>query len=407
MTLINRLTAASRAFLSPTEKKGMTLEELAQRLQVSGLSTSVAGVPISIESAIQIGAMLACARVIADGCATPSLEVYREERDGTRIRAVDETAYRLLHRQPNPWMTSFTFRRTMTAHAVIAGDAVALKTRLGGNVLELIPIPPAMVTIERLPNWIVRYHLSDPHGGYIGTLGADDVFHLMGVSWDGFQGISTVKVAREALGLASRMEKTQAELHRNGLKTSGFLTTDKELGGEQVDRIKKTIDAHNSGRPGGVMVLDLGFEFAAGQMSMADAQMNEQRRFQIEEICRFCNVFPQVIGQHDKSQTYGSAEAFFAAHDQQTIAPWHENWAQELDRQVLDGQGPLFAKFNASPLLRASVADRAQAGRSLAEAGILTRNEIRRDWGFDPLDGLDEPLTPLNMSTGDSNNADP
>ena len=34
----------------------------------------------------------------------------------------------------------------------------------------------------------------------------------------------------------------------------------------------------------------------------------------------------------------------------------------------------------------------------MVEAGIYTRNEIRDDEGLDPLDGLDDPLTPMNMN---------
>ena len=33
----------------------------------------------------------------------------------------------------------------------------------------------------------------------------------------------------------------------------------------------------------------------------------------------------------------------------------------------------------------------------MVEMGIYTRNEIRDLYGLDPLPGLDEPLTPLNM----------
>lgn len=37
----------------------------------------------------------------------------------------------------------------------------------------------------------------------------------------------------------------------------------------------------------------------------------------------------------------------------------------------------------------------------MAEMGIYTRNELRDEEGKDPLPGLDEPLTPMNMTTGD------
>jgi hypothetical protein len=51
--------------------------------------------------------------------------------------------------------------------------------------------------------------------------------------------------------------------------------------------------------------------------------------------------------------------------------------------------------------------DRASWARTMAELGIYTRNELRDEEGKDPLPGLDEPLTPMNMSGGaDSTSTD-
>ena len=68
---------------------------------------------------------------------------------------------------------------------------------------------------------------------------------------------------------------------------------------------------------------------------------------------------------------------------------------------LLDGSGPLFAKFDTRYLTAGSMKDRAQWARNMAEMGIYTRNELRDEEGKDPLPGLDEPLTPMNMTTGD------
>lgn len=392
------LNHLGQPLLAP-EAKSFSIEELAARLRDSGYGQSASGVVVSREKAIQVGAMTACARVIADGCATPPLEIYRTDADGTRRRADDELSFKLLNRRPNPWMTSFTFRRTMTLHAAF-GDAVALRTRRGDRTLELIPVPPQFCEIERRPNWDMRYHISDPFGGDIGTFGPKDVFHLRGLSWDGFEGLETVKLAREALGLSLRIEGGQADLHRNGVKLSGFLTTEQSISPERVEQIRTAIRDFSQKNSGGVGVLDMGFKYDPMSMTMVDAQTLEQRRFQIEEICRFMGVFPQMVGQSDKTSTYASAESFFSAHLLHTLAPWHENWVQEIDAQLLDGAGPLWARFNTERFEKASQKDRAEAARSFVEMGVKTRNDVRREEGLDPLPGLDEPLTPLNMQKG-------
>ena len=82
------------------------------------------------------------------------------------------------------------------------------------------------------------------------------------------------------------------------------------------------------------------------------------------------------------------------------MAPWHTAWTQRLDETLLDGSGPLFAEFDTRYLMAGSMRDRSQWARTMAEMGIYTRNEIRDEEGKDPLPGLDEPLTPMNMAQG-------
>ena len=47
----------------------------------------VAGVAVTDKTALQVATVLACVKVIADGCATPDLNVFRELPDGTRQKA--------------------------------------------------------------------------------------------------------------------------------------------------------------------------------------------------------------------------------------------------------------------------------------------------------------------------------
>jgi hypothetical protein len=84
---------------------------------------------------------------------------------------------------------------------------------------------------------------------------------------------------------------------------------------------------------------------------------------------------------------------------------------QRLDEFVLDGSGPLFCEFDSRYLSAGSMKDRAAWARTMVEMGIYTRNELRDEEGKDPLPGLDDPLTPMNMAgavpdaNGDANDA--
>ena len=362
----------------------------------------VAGVAVTDKTALQVATVLACVKVIADGCATPDLHVFREMQDGTRQKATNIPEYRLLSRRPNEWQTSFEWRRQMTIHAALTGAGLSIKVR-GDNrrVRELIPVMPGNWDVRKVSRYDVRYRCWDQFG-LIGEFAPDDVFVLNGVQWDWVGSMNAVALARSAIGLAMATERSQAAMHANGLRPSGTYSVDGSLNEEQHKRITAWIKTQTGPAGAGTpLVLDRAAKWQPTTQTGVDAQHVETRRLQIEEICRGYGVFPIMVGHSDKSATFASSEAFFSAHVKHTLAPWHRAWTQRIDEMLLDGSGPLFAEFDTRYLLAGSTTDRAQWARTMVEMGIYTRNEIRDNEGLDPLPGLDEPLTPLNMTQGD------
>jgi hypothetical protein len=72
-----------------------------------------------------------------------------------------------------------------------------------------------------------------------------------------------------------------------------------------------------------------------------------------------------------------------------------------------EGGDPLryFLKFEMDALLRGSSKERADIHRIEIETGYRTRNEVRLDEDYEPLDGLDEPVLALNMGRGSAGGA--
>lgn len=370
-------------------------EEVIARLDESYGGT-IAGEAVTVRTALQVSTVLAAVKVIADGCATPPLHVYREGADRRRELARNIPEYRLLHRRPNEWQTSFEFRRTMTAHCALSGNALAVKVKAGSRVRELIPVAPGNFSIHRVGRYEVEYRCHDEFGT-IGVFGPDDVLHLPNLQWDFWRGMNAVRLAASAIGLSRAAETHHAKLHENGGRPNGILRTPNKVTPEVTERLKQQWAAFSGRNRAGTAVLDNDFQFQAVAQTGVDAQHLETRRLQVEEICRTFGVFPLMVGHSDKTSTFASSEAFFAAHVKHTLAPWHELWKERLDEFVLDGAGPLWVEFDTRYLLAGSMRDRAVWARTMAEMGIYTRNELRDEEGKDPLPGLDEPLTPANM----------
>ncbi len=393
MKIIDRLFGRKAAEL--------TYDQIVGLIDSGGTSSGIAGVHVSEKTALQVSTVLACVKVISEGCSTPDLHVFRDTKSGKQERATNIPEYRLLARRPNEWQTSLEWRKMMTLHACLAGKGLSIMVRgANGRVQELLPVPPGNWAEERISRYEVRYTVRD-EWGIVGVFEPADVFVINGLQWDPFTTLPAVKLAANAIGLTIATERSQQAMHTNSLKPSGVYSVEGSLNEEQHSRltawIKKKAGLAHVGEP---LILDRAAKWISTAMTGVDAQHVETRRLQIEEVCRVFGVFPIMVMHSDKSATFASSEAFFSAHLIHTLMPWHKAWTQRLDETLLDGSGPLYAKFDTRYMRTGAIKDRAQWSRTMAEMGIYTRNELREEEGKDPLPGLDEPLTPMNMTDG-------
>lgn len=407
MKLIDRLIGRK-----DTAYSSATLASLLAAVMGGGATKS--GATVTRESALQVSVVLCCVRAIAEGVAQVPWLVMQESRTAvgkvTRVAQRNHPLFDLLHRKPNRWQTSFAFRETLLLHILLGptGAAYAFRSRSSdGRTIELVLMDPHRVkeTVSAVGevSYTVRGASDEQR-----QLGESDVWRIAGPSWTGTEALPLIRLAREAIGLAAAVEETQAQLHANGVRASGTYSVEGALSPKQYDELKGWIAKEFSGitKAGAPFILDRGAKWTPLSMTSVDAQHLETRRHQVEEVCRAFRVLPVMAMQQDKAATYASSEQMFIAHLVHTLLPWYERLEQAADCHLLTdeerGQG-LYTLLEPSGMLRGALRDTAEYLSKLVERGILTRNEAREYLDRNPIDGLDEPLTPANMITGASN----
>lgn len=364
-----------------------------------------AGVHVNENTVLQTAAAFCAGRVLAEGIAQVPFKVYRtEEKNGLSFKheARDHWAWDLLHHRPNDWMTSFELRELLMFHAIFRGNAYCLKniSPVDGRVMELLPLDN--VTVEQQDDWSLLYTVRDKHG-LVGQFDRSQILHLRGPSMDGYQGLSVIKLAREALGLSSALQNAQSRLQAKGGQPSGVLTYKKgELSKEVQARVKaQWNERYGPGGEGGIAIFDGDWEYIQTALTGADSQHIENRRFQIEEVCRFMRVFPQMVMQTSDTTTYGSAEQFFIAHVTHSLGPWYARVEQTFQRDLLSGEN-VECEFVVDGLMRTSAKDRADYfAKALGAGGSsawMTQNEVRRAENRNPKEGGDELAKSMTMT---------
>lgn len=373
---------------------GLTIEELAQRMFGRD---STSGITITTSTLLKTSVALCCVRVIAEGISQLPLDLIREDSDGKRKKARDRKLYKVLHSQPNEFQTSFEWREQMMYHLATCWNAYSvINWGAGGEVIELLPVVPKSVRVEMSSDWELVYWITAYDGTQL-QVSPQNMLHLKGPSWNGWEGMDFMTLAANVLGLTVATENTHAELHKNGARPGGILAVEGELSEPAKVKLKKSWNAAFGGDSRfGTAVLDGSVKWIPLMMNGVDAEHLDTRKFQLEEVCRMFRVFPQMVMHSDKTSTYASAEQFFNAHVVHCLGPWITRLEQAFDAKLVKGRG-LYTKFNTYGMLRGDSKAQAEFFRTGVANGYLMRNEVRELLDLDPKEGLDTPLIPSGM----------
>lgn len=392
------------ADLMPWRRKSASTLDIFK--EIYGTKLAKSGVSVTWETALKVSTALACARVISQGIAQVPFKLFKD-LNGTKLTAYDHPLYFALHNQPNQWQTSFEYRETIGLHLVMTGRHYSFKNFVGDQ-RELIPFEPGVVEPKRSDDGQITYRVSMKNGRTM-DFPEEAIWHIRGPSWNGWQGMDAMALAREAIGLAISAEDQHSKFFSNGVRSSGTYSVEGKLDSQQYKDLRKFIIENHSGENANLpMIVDRGAKWLAQAMSGVDAQHLETRRFQVEEVCRTLGVMPIMVGHADKTATYASAEQMFLAHVVHTLTPWYVRIEQSADAHLVGKKDVLkgyYAKFVAAGLLRGAMKDRAEYfSKALGSGGSpawLTQDEVRELEERNPMGGDAAVLPkPTNVGSG-------
>ena len=207
--------------------------------------------------------------------------------------------------------------------------------------------------------------------------------HLRPLSMDGHKGLDRLVYARNAIGLAQAAQMTQSKSYKNGGRMPGYWTTDEHLSEEEAARLSQSLQSAVSGENQWKSpLLDIGINYKTSGQSFKDAELIATRKHELIEVCAAFGVLPAVLGVDDKTQSFASVEAMFTAHLRHTLRPWLTAWEQTIDRDLLDGLGPVYCKFDTSDMEKATTKERAESYRTLMDTLVMMPSEAREKEGL-------------------------
>ena len=312
---------------------------------------------------------------------------------------------------PNPYYTAPEFWEGVGAYLAMWGNAYALKLTATRGTIGLQLLRSEWMNVFQDRNGEVVYRYADPFGGQRDYRGIDLV-HFRGFGLGDFVGLSPLAFGANTIGRAQAANSAADGMFRNGMKASGFWKYKSPTGGvltaEQIARVKAELiapfqGASNAGKSG---ILPGDFDWTSISVNPVDAELMANRRMSVEEICRMFGVPPVLIGHNIEGQTmFGSGmEQITLVFLTKALRPLLHRIERSLQRDVLGltSYGKLTPEFFLDELLRGDAKGQAAVFLQLVNAGIMTRNEVRKKLSLPAIKGADDltvnsAFTPVDM----------
>ncbi len=352
---------------------------------------------------------------ISAGVGMLPLNANKRLKKGGSEYAISHPAYRCMRSRPNDFQSAMVFRQTGMAHALLSGNFRCVIDRSNPSRCKLWPLPADSYTVffEGKKVHIARKDPSDPTPidyamkvrdyDKLYAWWDEDVFHVMGLSLDGINGLKLSEFAAQSFGLGLSGEKQAVTQTRKGFNGSLFLQAPIGQFTREQDAqefLKSFKEAHSGTENNGAIgLLRNGVTANAVSMSGRDQQALESRQFQRGDVSLWF-LLEHITG--DGNNSYASVEQRNIAYLQNGLGKWLKTWEEEADEKLRTEKekekDSIFFKFNTGALLRTDMQSTATTMSILRSAMVLTANECRDLLDYNPIDGGDTIENPATTS---------
>lgn len=396
------------------------------------------GADVTPESASRAIPVQACCALISGGITSMPLRIVsRQIVDGAWLQtpADDHPYWWLFNESPDGELSATQFWDRIVRHKLLYAESFGRMIRSNGgrgiDIQQVIFEPNR--NVQTLRQWdpitrrakIAGYKVLRD-GRFFGVL-PEDMLHFkdsqsfnLGAGNQAFIADGSVSIAprpvsailestRQAIGVCLTIEEYCGRFFSNGGMPRVVLKYPGKLDDPQIKRLREQWQerhggAANSGLPA---VLNNGGDVTKLSFTSEEAQLLEARKFQVIDIARGFSVPPFMIGETEKTSSWGSGvESMGQGFVRYTLARHISEIEQETTRKLF-GTARYCTDFDEEALSRGDMAAlgtwfRAALGGAQGP-GWMSTNEIRRRINLSAKPGGDELYVPKPTTPGDPN----
>lgn len=344
-------------------------------------------------SAMNLSAFFRGVDLISNTIATLPIEVKRK-RTGQTDSADNHPLNLVFNDRDGGLVNKFNALKFITQSVILKGNAFVYIYRADdGTPIRLRTLESGDVTIF-YDKARYRLYYQCPLVSN-GNISPEDMLHFRMWSFDNVNGISLIKFMMRSIGIAQNTENSASDYYAGNMTPSAILTVNGPNSEKQRQQIRESWNQSSIGNGGsGVAVLPSNINYTQISQNAEEAQLLQNRQFNVLDIARFLGISPVLLGDLSHS-SYGTLEAVQQDFLTHTLAPYITMIEEELNRKLIKAnERGVYINLNENAILLTDKAATANYYSTLVNNGILSLNEARKALGLNPIEGGDKHIIP-------------
>jgi HK97 family phage portal protein len=334
------------------------------------LRALLSGETITREKALTLPAVSGAVDFICNSVACMPVKLYKYKQ-GKVTEVEGDPRTKLLNGDTGDTLDGFQMKKAMVEDYLLGKGGYAYIQRQRNDVTGLFYVEEKYITIMKTPDPVHKEYEILVEGNQYKPY---EFIKLLRNTKDGASGVGLTVEVSKALETAYQTLLYQLSLVKSGGNKKGFLKSNRKLGQDEIDILKKAWRNMYANNEENVVVLNNGLDFQEASNSSVEMQLNESKKTLQEEINNLFHI------RDDFNLTFKEA-----------IFPIVKAFETALNRDLLleKEKKNYFFAFDTKEIVKASLQERYNAYKTAKETGFMTLNEIRKAENMNYIEGMD------------------
>ena len=328
------------------------------------------GEAITREKAMTLPAVAGAVDFISSMVACMPVKLYKYKQ-GVVEEVSDDTRIKLLNNDTGDTLDAYQFKKAMVEDYLMGKGGYAYISKNMNEFTGLYYVENIYISFLKNYKPIFKDYTILVEGKQYYPF---EFIKLLRKTQDGAESIGVCEELSKALETAYQTLLYQLGLVKSGGNKKGFLKSQRKLGKEEIEELKKAWKSLYANNETNTIVLNNGLEFQEASNSSVEMQLNESKHTLQDEINNIFHI------QNDFYETF-----------KQAIYPIVKAFETALNRDFLleKEKGKYFFVFDVKEIIKANVTERYSAYKLAKEVGLMTINEMRREENMNSIEGMD------------------